>query len=126
MWLTDRKTMANGSTFLQKVINFYPFKIHCILTNNGPEFTYKALAIKTREIHLLDQVCNKNKIEHRTIKFRYPWTNGMVERFNGKIETIRLSNTIRIFKNKKILYTTYRNLTTIYSVGTSNFGQPWE
>ncbi|EKE05801.1 MAG: integrase catalytic region [uncultured bacterium] len=68
------------------MINFYPYKIHYILTDNGLEFTYKALAIKTKKTHLFDQICNKNKIEHRTIKFRHPWTNGMVERFNGKIK----------------------------------------
>ena len=32
-----------------------------------------------------DKICKKAKIQHRTIKFRHPWTNGMVENFNKKI-----------------------------------------
>lgn len=31
-------------------------------------------------------ICKQNKIQHRTIRFRHPWTNGMIERFNGKIK----------------------------------------
>ena len=107
MWLTDRKTMANGATFLQKVINFYPYKIHYILTDNGLEFTYKALAIKTKKIHLFDKICNTNKIEHRTIKFRHPWTNGMVERFNGKIKKKVLKRFLFVGQtdlNKKLIW----------------------
>jgi transposase InsO family protein len=34
---------------------------------------------------LLDQICSKRKISHRTINFKHPWTNGMVERFNRTI-----------------------------------------
>ncbi|MCH6574244.1 MAG: transposase [Bacteroidetes bacterium] len=33
-------------------------------------------------MHPFDKICIQNKIQHRTIKFRHPWTNGMVERFN--------------------------------------------
>ncbi|MBU1778370.1 integrase core domain-containing protein, partial [Patescibacteria group bacterium] len=31
-------------------------------------------------------ICNEHKIDHRTIKFKHPWTNGMVESFNKKIK----------------------------------------
>ena len=50
--------------------------------------TYKALAKhpRTKKVHLFDRLCHPKKIEHRTIKFKHPWTNGMVERFNGKIK----------------------------------------
>lgn len=85
VWITDRKTKENGSIFLDMVLKFYPYKINYILTDNGFEFTYKALVKKTKKIHPFDQICTKSKIQHRTIKFKHPWTNGMVERFNGKI-----------------------------------------
>ena len=68
------------------VLKFYPYKINYILTDNGFEFTYKALAKKTKKIHPFDQICFENKIQHRTIKFKHPWTNGMVERFNQKVK----------------------------------------
>ncbi|MBI5358172.1 transposase, partial [Candidatus Amesbacteria bacterium] len=37
------------------------------------------------KIHPFDKICLKHKIQHRTIKFKHPWTNGMVERFNRKV-----------------------------------------
>lgn len=72
-----------------------------ILTDNGLEFCYKALYRKTKRIHPFVTICKQNKIQHRTIKFRHPWTNGMVERFNGKIK----KNVIRryLFENENDL-----------------------
>jgi len=86
--ISNRKTKEMGTRFLKKVLTFYPHKIHYILTDNGFEFSYKALSKgkKTKKIHPFDAVCKENKVEHRTIKFKHPWTNGMVERFNGKIK----------------------------------------
>jgi len=88
IWVSDRKTMEMGKQFLEKVIAFYPYPIRYILTDNGPEFSCKFLPKKkqTKKEHPFDTVCKTNKTEHRTIKFRHPWTNGMVERFNGKIK----------------------------------------
>ena len=82
-----RKNKETGAEFLKQVIQFYPYKINYILTDNGFEFSYKALLKnkQTKKIHPFDKICQKNKIEHRTIKFKHPWTNGMVERFNKTI-----------------------------------------
>ncbi len=41
---------------------------------------------KPKKIHFFDKLCQKNKIQHRAIKFKHPWTNGMVERFNQKVK----------------------------------------
>jgi len=96
--ITERKTKEMGAGFLKEVLNFYPYSIHYILTDNGLEFCYKALYRKTKKIHPFVNICKQNKIQHRTIKFRHPWTNGMVERFNGKIK----ENVIRrhLFENE--------------------------
>lgn len=87
--VANRKTKEMGARFLRKVLKFYPYAIHYILTDNGFEFSYKALPKrkKTKKIHPFDIICKENKIEHRTIKFKHPWTNGMVERFNSKIKS---------------------------------------
>jgi transposase-like protein len=79
--VTERKTKEMGAEFLQKVLAFYPY--------DGPEFTYKFLPkkLQTKKKHPFDTICEAGKIEHRLIKFRHPWTNGMVERFNGKVKT---------------------------------------
>jgi transposase len=101
VWLTNRKTQYMGKAFLEKVIDFYPYKINYILTDNGLEFTYKAKIAKTKLIHPFDKLCRKYRIKHRLIRFAYPWTNGMVERFNQKIK----QNVIRryLFQNVKEL-----------------------
>lgn len=88
VWVSERKTKEMGARFLRKVLSFYPYSIHYILTDNGFEFCYDALpkGKKTKNVHPFTKVCRKNNLEHRRIKFRHPWTNGMVERFNGKIK----------------------------------------
>lgn len=83
-----RKDKETGAHFLKEVLKFYPYKINYILTDNGFEFSYKALPRnkRTKNIHPFDKICQENKIEHRTIKFKHPWTNGMVENFNKRIK----------------------------------------
>jgi len=86
--LGKRKNKETGAKFLKAVIAFFPYKINYILTDNGFEFSYKALpkGKKTKKIHPFDKICQKHKIQHRTIKFKHPWTNGMVENFNKRIK----------------------------------------
>ncbi len=83
-----RKNKETGARFLKEVLQFYPHKINYILTDNGFEFSYKALPKhkKIKKIHPFDKICQINKIQHRTIKFKHPWTNGMVESFNKRIK----------------------------------------
>lgn len=82
-----RKNKETGARFLRKVLQFYPYKVNYILTDNGFEFTYKALpkGKKTKKTHPFDKLCQEKKIQHRTIKFKHPWTNGMVENFHKRI-----------------------------------------
>lgn len=82
------KGKASGEVFLKEVLRFYPYKINYILTDNGGEFSYNFLPKekRTNKIHPFDKLCQQHKIKHRTIKFKHPWTNGMVERFNKRIK----------------------------------------
>ena len=62
-----------------------------MLTDNGKEFTDRLFASREREPsgqHVFDQRCQQLNIEHRLIKPRTPRTNGMVERFNGRIADV--------------------------------------
>ena len=69
-------------------------EIRKILTDNGKEFTDRFSAAGERQPtgdHPFDQVCQEAHIEHRLIPPRHPQTNGMVERFNGRIAEILCS-----------------------------------
>ena len=57
--VSTKKTKEMGAGFLRKVLRFYPYAIHYILTDNGFEFSYKALpkGKKRRNlIHLISSV----------------------------------------------------------------------
>jgi transposase InsO family protein len=68
-----------------------PIKIQKILTDNDKEFTDRLFASRERYAkgnHEFDQLCQALNIEHRLTKARTPRTNGMVERFNGRIADV--------------------------------------
>jgi transposase InsO family protein len=55
----------------------------------GKEFTDRLFGLRKRAAtgqHEFDTLCSSLGIEHRLIPLRSPQTNGMVERFNGRIE----------------------------------------
>ena len=65
-----------------------PIKITRLLTDNGKEFTDRLFASRERKPsgnHEFDVLCQDLGIEHRLTPPRSPQTNGMVERFNGRI-----------------------------------------
>ena len=65
-----------------------PFKVRTILTDSGKEFTDGLFGGRSRQPiaeHECDQLCQSLGIEHRLTKPKTPQTNGMVERFNGRL-----------------------------------------
>ena len=69
----DSAGNMEGSTFLKAVVEFFPYKIHTVLTDNGTAF---ADLPKNREgpsprssgPHIFDRLCMANAIEHRLTK----------------------------------------------------------
>lgn len=85
------KTADAAREFLEELHSACPIKIVKILTDNGKEFTDRLFASREREPsgnHEFDVLCQSLGIEHRLTKPRHPQTNGMVERFNGRIADI--------------------------------------
>jgi transposase InsO family protein len=86
----DDKTAKSTEDFFDKCLEFFPFVITHILTDNGLEFTNRLIMSKKGNLctkdSLLDIKCNENEIEHRLTKPSTPKTNGMVERVNGTIK----------------------------------------
>ena len=66
-------------------------KIVKLLTDNGSQFTDRFTSKKKNEPtgkHVFDLECVALGIEHRLSPPRHPQTNGMVERFNGRISDL--------------------------------------
>lgn len=101
-WVYENKTSQNTRDFLDKCLEFFPFVITHILTDNGLEFTNRLLKSKKgqncQKLSKMDEKCVENNIEHRLTAPFTPKTNGMVERANG------------IIKSNTILITQYQSL----------------
>ena len=93
--IMSSKTATNARRFLRELARACPIKISKILTDNGKEFTDRLFSSRAREAsgdHEFDQLCAELDIEHRLTKPRSPQTNGMVERFNGRIADVLKTN----------------------------------
>ena len=99
------KSAKSAQAFLKALLKKAPFKIRKILTDNGKEFTDRFSAAGERQPtgdHPFDQVCQEAHIEHRLIPPRHPQTNGMVERFNGRIAEILRSERFDSSADKRV------------------------
>ena len=79
---TDRSAQSSVN-FLKRVVAFYPFKIRCVQTDHGMEFTY-AMYPEFKVRHPLDVACGFYGIKHKLIPIATPHHNGIVENSHGK------------------------------------------
>ncbi len=106
----SRKTAANARRFLRDLERACPIRIRTILTERaksaigprtmarGKEFTDRLFGLRKRAQsgkYEFDRICKELDIEHRLTPPRSPQTNGMVERFNGRIEDVLQSHHFR-------------------------------
>jgi transposase InsO family protein len=107
---------SSSVDFLAKVRVAFPIKICKLLTDNGSQFTDRFTSKSRKKEpsgqHVFDRLCKQFDIEHRLIPPRHPQTNGMVERFNGRISDI--VNQTR-FGSAAELESTLRNYVKIYN-----------
>ena len=71
----DAENAANAVAFLSQTRKAFPFRITHVLTDRGSCFTADSF----------EEACAKLKVIRRTTKPYTPQTNGMVERFNGRV-----------------------------------------
>ena len=88
---TYRDQSEKSSTdFLRRLTRAAPMKIKSILTDNDSQFTdrFTSATKCSSGQHVFDLTCRSLGIEHRLCPPKHPQTNGMVERFNGRISDI--------------------------------------
>lgn len=80
----DDETTASAIAFLKEAVAALPFRIERLLTDRGSCFTADGF----------ETACREHKIEHRKTRPYTPKTNGMVERFNGRVQREVLGITV--------------------------------
>src|SRR3954462_1486891 len=80
----DEETEASAKAFLEEALAAFPFRVPRLLTDRGSCFTAEGFEKRCRDLG----------IEHRKTKPYTPRTNGMVERFNGRVQREVLGITV--------------------------------
>jgi transposase InsO family protein len=80
----DDELTTSAVAFLKEAVRAFPFKVTHVLTDRGSCFTADGF----------EDACRKLKVEHRRTKPYTPQTNGLVERFNGRVQREVLGITI--------------------------------
>jgi transposase InsO family protein len=80
----DDETEASAKAFLEEALAAFPFRVTHVLTDRGSCFTAEGF----------EKLCRELGIEHRKTKPYTPRTNGMVERFNGRVQREVLGITV--------------------------------
>ena len=109
------KTAANARRFLRDLERACPMRIRMILTDNGKEFTDRLFGLRKRAAtgtHEFDKLCTALNIKHRLTPPKSPQTNGMVERFNGRVEEVLQSHH---FRSGEELETTLHRYVWLYN-----------
>ena len=80
----DDETEASAVAFLREAVAAFPFKLTHVLTDRGSCFTADGF----------EAACRRLGVEHRTTRPYTPQTNGLAERFNGRVQREVLGLTI--------------------------------
>jgi transposase InsO family protein len=89
----DDETTASAVAFLKEAVQAFPFTVTHILTDRGSCFTADGFEV----------VCREASVQHRKTRPYTPKTNGMVERFNGRVQREVLGITIYSHADLEIL-----------------------
>lgn len=113
--IRSSQSAKDARAFMKQVEEKAPFKIQTVLTDNGKSFTDRFTRAGERKPsgrHPFDQECQAHDIEHRLIKPGKPQTNGMVERFNGRISDVLAT---RRYASGEDLEQTLKRYTWLYN-----------
>src|SRR5215207_269986 len=80
----DEETEASAKAFLWEALAAFPFRVTRVLTDRGSCFTAEGF----------EKACRELGVEHRKARPYTPRTNGMAERFNGRVRREVLGITV--------------------------------
>jgi transposase InsO family protein len=80
----DDETEASATAFLREALAAFPFRVTRVLTDRGSCFTAEGF----------EKACREHGVEHRKTRPYTPRTNGMAERFNGRVQREVLGITV--------------------------------
>ncbi len=105
---------TSSTDFVRRLHAAAPMKIEKLLTDNGSQFTdrFTGKDKKPSGKHAFDRECTTLGIEHRVTKPRYPQTNGVVERFKGRISDVLATTR---FRSREDLQTTIERYVKLYN-----------
>ena len=84
LWASKEHSTYASEEFLKIIIKKFPFKIECIQTDNGTEFTNRLNPQGTTKKTKFEKALEKLNIKHKLIKPKTPRHNGKVERSHRK------------------------------------------
>jgi transposase-like protein len=99
--LYSRKRNLESVDFIGKVLAFYPYKLHRVLTDNGQQFTYRGMNKQLRpklKRHPFTAALLAAGVKHKLTAFYSPQTNGQVEKMNDILK----SATIKMFEYQTV------------------------
>ena len=73
-----------STMFLEHMLKFFPFKVECVQTDNGCEFTKKFVSNKKNKLSMFEKKLKELGIKHKRIRPFTPRHNGKVERSHRK------------------------------------------
>lgn len=80
----QEQTSHSSALFLDNVLKAFPFRVECVQTDNGAEFTKKLLNSKSPTLTLFEARLKQCQIKHKLIRPYTPRHNGKVERSHRK------------------------------------------
>ena len=106
------RKQRSGRAFVANLLEAAPFAVTHILTDNEGAFTDRLNRPTGNPSgkHPVDQLCAAHGVEHRLIPPRHPQTNGMVERFNGRITEVLAAVHLRNREELEAALSHYRRL----------------
>ena len=84
MWASKELSTRASAEFVEIIKKYFPFKIECIQTDNGFEFTNRLNPQGTKKNTMFEKKLEELGIQHKLIKPKTPRHNGKVERSHRK------------------------------------------